>query len=140
MAKEMGADWQAEDPVACDPADPKFLEAYFKYLHHPLEEQGVDFWWIDWQQGSLCKVEGLDPLWILNHYHFLDSGRDGKRPPHLLPLRRSGQPPLPRRLFLRHHCYLGVSELPALLYRQRLQHRLRLVEPRYRRPHARLPQ
>ncbi len=80
MAKEMGADWQAEDPVACDPADPKFLEAYFKYLHHPLEEQGVDFWWIDWQQGSLCKVEGLDPLWILNHYHFLDSGRDGKRP------------------------------------------------------------
>lgn len=80
MAKEMGVDWQAEDPVACDPADPKFLEAYFKYLHHPLEEQGVDFWWIDWQQGSLCKVEGLDPLWILNHYHFLDSGRDGKRP------------------------------------------------------------
>ena len=80
MAKEMGVDWQAEDPVACDPADPKFLEAYFKYLHHPLEEQGVDFWWIDWQQGSLCKVEGLDPLWIFNHYHFLDSGRDGKRP------------------------------------------------------------
>ena len=80
MAKEMGVDWQAEDPVACDPADPKFLEAYFKYLHHPLEEQGVDFWWIDWQQGSLCKVEGLDPLWIFNHYHFLDNGRDGKRP------------------------------------------------------------
>ena len=25
-------------------------------------------------------MEGLDPLWILNHYHFLDSGRDGKRP------------------------------------------------------------
>jgi alpha-glucosidase (family GH31 glycosyl hydrolase) len=25
-------------------------------------------------------VEGLDPLWIFNHYHFLDNGRDGKRP------------------------------------------------------------
>ena len=44
------------------------------------KEMGVDFWWIDWQQGSLCKVEGLDPLWIFNHYHFLDSGRSGKRP------------------------------------------------------------
>ena len=41
---------------------------------------GVDFWWLDWQQGSNSKVEGLDPLWMLNHYHFLDSGRDGKRP------------------------------------------------------------
>ena len=25
-------------------------------------------------------MEGLDPLWIFNHYHFLDSGRAGKRP------------------------------------------------------------
>lgn len=45
-----------------------------------MEEQGVDFWWLDWQSGGLSKVEGLDPLWVLNHYHYLDSGRDGKRP------------------------------------------------------------
>lgn len=80
IAEAMGVDYEHEDPVVCDPADPDFLEAYFKYLHHPREEEGVDFWWIDWQQGSLCKVEGLDPLWIFNHYHFLDSGRNGKRP------------------------------------------------------------
>ena len=80
MAKEMGVDYENEDPVACDPANPKYIEAYFKYLHHPREEEGVDFWWIDWQQGSLSKVEGLDPLWIFNHFHFLDSRRNGKRP------------------------------------------------------------
>ena len=80
MAKAMGVDYENEDPVVCDPASPKFLEAYFKYLHHPKEEEGVDFWWIDWQQGGNCKVEGLDPLWIFNHYHFLDSKRNGKRP------------------------------------------------------------
>ena len=80
MAKAMGVDYEKEDPVICDPASPRFMEAYFQYLHHPREEEGVDFWWIDWQQGSLCKVEGLDPLWIFNHYHFLDSGRRGKRP------------------------------------------------------------
>lgn len=80
IAKEMGVDYENEDPVICDPADPKYLEAYFKYLHHPREEEGVDFWWIDWQQGNHCKIEGLDPLWIFNHYHFLDNKRSGKRP------------------------------------------------------------
>ena len=80
MAKAMGVDYEQEDPVICDMANPEYLENYFKYLHHPHEENGVDFWWIDWQQGSQCKMEGLDPLWILNHYHFLDSKRDGKRP------------------------------------------------------------
>lgn len=80
MAKAMGVDTEVENPVVCDPADPKFIEAYFNYLHHPREEEGVDFWWIDWQQGSQCKIEGLDPLWIFNHFHFLDSKRNGKRP------------------------------------------------------------
>ena len=56
MAKEMGVDYANEDPVVCDPASPKFMDAYFNYLHHPREAEGVDFWWIDWQQGSNCKV------------------------------------------------------------------------------------
>ena len=80
VAEEMGADWENEQPVNFDPADPKFLEACFKHIYRPMEEQGVDFWWLDWQSGGVSKVEGLDPLWVLNHYHYLDSGRDGKRP------------------------------------------------------------
>ena len=80
MAEEMGVDYAHEDPIRCDPADPEFMEAYFKYLHHPREEEGVDFWWIDWQQGNNTKIEGLDPLWIFNHFHFLDNRREGKRP------------------------------------------------------------
>ena len=63
-----------------DISDPHFLEAAFEYVLHPEEEKGVDFWWIDWQSGGISKVEGLDPLWMLNHYHYLDNGRDGKRP------------------------------------------------------------
>ncbi len=80
MAKAMGVDYEKGDPVNCDLADPKYIQEYFCRLHHPREEEGVDFWWIDWQQGGSTKVEGLDPLWILNHYHFLDNGRTGKRP------------------------------------------------------------
>lgn len=80
MAKELNVNYIDEDEIQFDISDPKFLDAYFKYLHHPNEEKGVDFWWVDWQQGSNSKIEGLDPLWMLNHYHFLDSKRNGKRP------------------------------------------------------------
>lgn len=79
MAEAMGRDWEKEEPVNFDVTDQKFLKAYFEYLHHPNEEEGVDFWWLDWQQGGLSKIPGLDPLWMLNHYHYLDSVRRGKR-------------------------------------------------------------
>ncbi len=80
MAKELGVDYEKGDKINFDITDPKFMEAYFNHLHHPNEEMGVDFWWIDWQQGTTTKIEGLDPLWMLNHYHYLDNKRDGKRP------------------------------------------------------------
>ena len=80
MAEVLGKDWEKEEPVNFDITDPEFLDAYFEYLHHPQEKAGVDFWWIDWQQGGLCKISGLDPLWMLNHYHYLDSAGRGRRP------------------------------------------------------------
>lgn len=80
MGKALGVDTDKGLPIEFDVSDEKFMEAYFTYLHHTREEEGVDFWWIDWQQGGVSKVEGLDPLWMLNHYHYLDNGRDGKRP------------------------------------------------------------
>lgn len=79
VANAMGVDPESELPIPFDPADPKFMEAYLKELHHPLEKEGVDFWWVDWQQGSVTKVPGLDPLWMLNHYHYLDSSWKGTR-------------------------------------------------------------
>ena len=80
MAEAMGLDPEKEEPVNFDIANPDFLEAYLEKTLHPLEEEGVDFWWVDWEQGTNSKMEGLDPLWMLNHYHFLDSARNGKRP------------------------------------------------------------
>ena len=80
MAKRMAIDPSSRLPVNFDPADPAFIEAYLEEVHHPLEEEGVDLWWLDWQSGNYSKLPGLDPLWILNHVHFLDSGREDKRP------------------------------------------------------------
>ncbi|MBR5409634.1 MAG: DUF5110 domain-containing protein [Clostridia bacterium] len=76
----MGVDPATKEQIRFNIADKKYMEGYFKYLHHPHEEDGVDFWWIDWQQGTKSGIKGLDPLWALNHYHYLDNGRDGKRP------------------------------------------------------------
>ncbi len=56
-----------------------FINDYFEKLHHPLEHLGVDFWWIDWQQGKKSKLDGLDPLFSLNYYHTLDSTRNNNR-------------------------------------------------------------
>ena len=80
MAQAMGIDPDTEQPVVFDISNPDFLDACFRHIFHPAEEKGVDFWWIDWQSGGVSKIEGLDPLWMLNHYHYLDNARDGKRP------------------------------------------------------------
>jgi alpha-glucosidase (family GH31 glycosyl hydrolase) len=81
FAKFIGVDPDSNDPIPFDIADPKFAKGYFEILHHPYEEQGIDFWWIDWQQGERSSLAGLDPLMWLNHLHFYDLGRDGiKRP------------------------------------------------------------
>lgn len=77
MAEAMGIDPKSGIPSEFDVTDPDFWEAYFQILHRPLEEQGVDFWWIDWQSGNTSKTEGMDPLWMLNHYHYLDNCKNG---------------------------------------------------------------
>ena len=79
MARAMNIDPASEQPVDFDIADPKFMQAYFEILHHPYEKMGVDFWWLDWQQGTRSKLAELDPLLGLNHFHFYDLGRDGSK-------------------------------------------------------------
>jgi hypothetical protein len=79
MARRVGIDPEQGQAVRFDPTDRAFLAAYFDELHHPLEAEGVDFWWIDWQQGEHSVVPGVDPLWLLNHFHHLDATRDGAR-------------------------------------------------------------
>ncbi len=79
MAEALGADREKEEPIVFDFTSPKFVDAYFDLLLRPHENIGVDFWWMDWQQGTKSAVKGLDPLWLLNHYHYLDHTMRGKR-------------------------------------------------------------
>lgn len=80
MAQAMGIDPSSKKQVSFDISNAKFIDAYFNILHKPYENQGVDFWWIDWQQGKNAKVKNLDPLWALNHYHTMASDTTQSRP------------------------------------------------------------
>ncbi len=106
MAGALGRDADAEEPVPFDIADPAYVKAAFDYIYHPYEKDGVDFWWLDWQQGGVTKVPGLDPLWMLNYYHYEDSRRDG-----------------------RYDCLMEITRVSAVVHGDGEQHRLWLVEP-----------
>jgi len=70
--------------IPFDCTDRRFVDNYFKLLHHPQEEAGVDFWWMDWQQGNNTKIPGLDPLFWLNYLHWVDMERRPKAPRPLI--------------------------------------------------------
>ena len=80
FAEAMGVDPASGEPIPFRITDKRFVENYFELLHHPMEEDGIDFWWMDWQQGESTEVKGLDPLPWINHLHFCDSTRRGQRP------------------------------------------------------------
>lgn len=80
FAEFMGVDKAEKEAVSFDFTDKKYIYGHFKFINEPLENEGVDFWWIDWQQGKKSKIEGLDPLWLLNHYYCLDRQSKGQRP------------------------------------------------------------
>ena len=90
MAKAMGVDPATKQAIPFDCLNPKFVEEYFNVLHFPMEKDGVDFWWMDWQQREdynwthqfgieKNKLEIISPLWMLNYIHYQASKRDGNR-------------------------------------------------------------
>jgi len=80
MAKAMGIDPATKKYIPFDITNKTFAINYINLLHHPLEKQGIDFWWLDYQQEQRTKMPGVMPTWWLNYVHFTDQQREGKRP------------------------------------------------------------
>lgn len=84
MANAVGREAFTQKQIPFEFTSEHFINAYFSVLHHPLEKDGVDFWWIDWQQKKIAwqgeTERDYDPLWALNHYHYLDNAKDGETP------------------------------------------------------------
>jgi alpha-glucosidase len=75
MARAMGIDPATQKYVPFDITDKKFATNYLNTMIRPLEKQGVDFWWLDWQQWGTTKITGVTPTWWLNYVFFTDMQR-----------------------------------------------------------------
>ncbi len=80
MARAQGIDPATKKYVPFDITDKKWATNYMNLILHPLEKQGIDFWWLDWQQEPTTKMAGVNPTWWLNYVHYTDQQREGKRP------------------------------------------------------------
>jgi len=59
-----------------------WADAYFNSVIRPLERQGVDFWWLDWQQWIESRyVKGLSNTFWINHAFFADKAQNGAHRP-----------------------------------------------------------
>lgn len=81
MARAMGIDPAAKKYVPFDIVDKKFATNFLNTVLQPLEKEGVDFWWLDWQQWSKTKIPGVTPTWWLNYVFFTDMERRGMARP-----------------------------------------------------------
>lgn len=79
VARDMGIDPASKQTVPWMSSDKKFIRSMFRNVLSPMERDGVDFWWLDWQQHPTDpKVEGLSNTWWLNYVFFsqMEKNRD----------------------------------------------------------------
>ncbi|CEM04239.1 unnamed protein product [Vitrella brassicaformis CCMP3155] len=86
VATEMGIDPASGKFVPFKPSDPHNMFAWFNITLAKREVEGVDFWWLDWQQGETwMKQPDVNPTFWLNHLfwskpHFSKSGMESGTP------------------------------------------------------------
>lgn len=70
LAKDLGKTPNGK-PIEVDARSKSFMDLLFKHAHFPLEDIGVDFWWLDYFDISNQQ--------IMNWYYFNQSTRNDKR-------------------------------------------------------------
>ena len=65
-------------------SDKQYVRALFDTYLHDYMADGVDFWWLDWQQWPKDrKIESLDNVFWCNYIWFSDMERNGDKRPML---------------------------------------------------------
>lgn len=78
--RDMGADPAAKKTIPFDVGSKKYMDTLFKDVIDPLDNEGVDFWWLDWQQSQFTRsIPDLTNLFWLNTLLYNHSTDDGKR-------------------------------------------------------------
>jgi len=62
----------------------RFMTTWADSILRPLEQQGVDFWWLDWQQWKMDKAQPkLNNTWWINYFVFTDAAHHHQDAPLL---------------------------------------------------------
>ena len=84
LAKSLGKDPASKDRIEWINSDKQFMSNMFEQVMHPMQKEGVDFWWLDWQQHVYdTKLEKLHNTWWINYCYFSDMQRYGDKRPLL---------------------------------------------------------
>lgn len=84
LAKSLGLDPADKKHIEWISSDKKFMENMFRHVMRPMQDEGVDFWWLDWQQHVYDPVlPKLHNTWWLNYCYFTDMVQHGNRRPIL---------------------------------------------------------
>ena len=82
IRNDMGLDTSV-DRVPWQLEDSTFYRSMFRHIIREREKQGVDFWWLDWQQNLTSSyISGLGETFWCNHVFFNDMrlNRTDRRP------------------------------------------------------------
>jgi len=81
FAKAMNVDPKSKKYIPFNITDKSFAKNYFEIILNPLEDLGIDFWWLDWQQWDSTDIPGVNPTYYLNYLHYTDMQRRDKSRP-----------------------------------------------------------
>ena len=84
LAQSLGKDPEEKNRIEWINSDKEFMSNMFRHVMHPMQEEGVDFWWLDWQQHVYdTELTKLHNTWWINYCYFTDMERHGDKRPLL---------------------------------------------------------
>ncbi len=84
LAESLGKDAADKKRIEWVNSDKAFMSNMFEQVMHPMQKEGVDFWWLDWQQHVYDpKLPKLHNTWWINYCYFSDMERNGDKRPLL---------------------------------------------------------
>jgi len=84
MAKSMGVDTDSTKVIPYEGSNKKFMSSWLNTILKPMEQKGIDFWWLDWQQQlNDSKFTNLSNTWWLNYVIFSNMERNRDTRPML---------------------------------------------------------
>lgn len=82
FARAIGFDTSDKKNIPYQMSDKKWATTYFETINRPMEKEGVDFWWLDWQQWKMNKqFPKLNNTWWLNYTFFTDMEMNSSKRP-----------------------------------------------------------